>query len=100
MDNAIQRDPSLVAFQQCVCWTTPCPKRRYKIYTKTGDSGTSSLYNGARHPKDAQHFVALGDVDELNCAVGVARQFVADHPQLDALGEQVRMFRIENFLCV
>ncbi|MEW5312768.1 MAG: hypothetical protein WDW38_004376 [Sanguina aurantia] len=70
--------------------TTP---RKYKIYTKTGDSGTSSLYNGARHPKDAQHFVALGDVDELNCAVGVARQFVADHPQLDALGEQLEIIQ-------
>ncbi|KAK9807148.1 hypothetical protein WJX73_000332 [Symbiochloris irregularis] len=44
-----------------------------RIYTKTGDDGTSSLYTGERRPKSDVTFQALGDVDELNSALGVAR---------------------------
>jgi Cobalamin adenosyltransferase len=63
--------------------------RRRKIYTKTGDAGTSSLYSGARRQKDDVIFHALGDVDELNSAVGVSRDLVANlDPQL---AEQVTL---------
>ncbi len=48
---------------------------RFRIYTKTGDRGEASLYNGQRLPKDDGTFQALGDVDELNSAIGVAREF-------------------------
>ena len=48
---------------------------RYKVYTKTGDGGTSSLYNGERRSKDDEFFSALGDVDELNASVGLAREY-------------------------
>ena len=50
--------------------------RRYRVYTRTGDGGTSSLYNGVRRSKDDMTFSALGDVDELNAALGMAREFL------------------------
>ena len=43
-----------------------------KIYTKTGDSGTTGLLGGARVPKDAPRVGAYGDVDEANAAIGAA----------------------------
>jgi cob(I)alamin adenosyltransferase len=43
-----------------------------KIYTKTGDSGETSLFGGGRVGKDALRVAAYGEVDELNAAIGVA----------------------------
>jgi cob(I)alamin adenosyltransferase len=43
-----------------------------KIYTKTGDDGTTALGTRIRVPKDALRVCAYGDVDELNAAIGVA----------------------------
>lgn len=44
-----------------------------KIYTKTGDDGTTGLLGGTRVPKDHLRVAAYGEVDELNALVGVAR---------------------------
>merc|ERR1711953_1420979 len=52
--------------------------RGMKIYTKTGDKGTTSLYTGERRPKTDLVFDALGATDELSAALGVAREFAYD----------------------
>ena len=44
-----------------------------KIYTRTGDDGTTGLLGSKRVPKDARRVEAFGSVDELNAALGVAR---------------------------
>lgn len=48
--------------------------RDMKIYTKGGDEGVASLYNGERCAKDSAVFDALGDVDELNSVLGMASE--------------------------
>ncbi|HEY0767006.1 MAG TPA: cob(I)yrinic acid a,c-diamide adenosyltransferase [Steroidobacteraceae bacterium] len=45
--------------------------RLSKIYTRTGDDGTTGLGDGSRVPKDSARVEAYGTVDELNSAVGV-----------------------------
>jgi cob(I)alamin adenosyltransferase len=44
--------------------------RLSKIYTRTGDAGTTGLGNGERVAKDCLRIEAIGAVDELNCAIG------------------------------
>ena len=43
-----------------------------KIYTRTGDDGTTGLVDGSRTPKSSALIAAIGDVDEANSAIGVA----------------------------
>lgn len=45
-------------------------KRLTKIYTRTGDDGTTGLADGSRVGKDAARVQAIGDVDELNSIIG------------------------------
>jgi cob(I)alamin adenosyltransferase len=53
-----------------------------KIYTKTGDAGTTGLFGGGRVEKDDPRVEAYGDVDELNAVLGVARA-VDPMPRID-----------------
>ena len=44
--------------------------RLSKIYTRTGDGGTTGLGDGSRVEKDSARVQAMGEVDELNCCIG------------------------------
>ena len=46
-------------------------KRLTKIYTRTGDDGTTGLTDGSRVAKDDARIEAIGTVDELNSSVGL-----------------------------
>jgi cob(I)alamin adenosyltransferase len=63
-----------------------------KIYTKTGDSGDTGLFGGARVSKADPRVAAYGDVDELNACLGVARAAVvaADDGELAVMLEQIQ----------
>jgi len=56
-----------------------------RIYTRTGDDGTTALGSGERRPKYDLRISAYGTVDETNAAIGVARLHLADRRDLDAM---------------
>ncbi len=64
-----------------------------KIYTRTGDGGTTGLVDGSRITKSAPLMAAVGDVDEANSAIGLAA--AALDP---ASGEAAMLSRIQNEL--
>ena len=51
-----------------------------KIYTKTGDDGTTGLFNGERVSKNSLRVEAYGTVDELNSVIGLAISFSCPEP--------------------
>jgi cob(I)alamin adenosyltransferase len=65
-----------------------------KIYTKTGDDGTTALGSGARVRKDSLRVTAYGTVDETNATIGIARLKLSR--DLDDLG--AALLRIQNDL--
>jgi cob(I)alamin adenosyltransferase len=67
-----------------------------RIYTKTGDAGTTALGNGERRPKNDPRVETYGTVDETNSAIGVARLATAADPRLADL--DVMLLRIQNDL--
>ncbi len=46
-----------------------------RVYTRTGDKGTTALVGGKRVPKDSPRIAAYGTIDELNSILGLARVF-------------------------
>ncbi|WP_196260680.1 cob(I)yrinic acid a,c-diamide adenosyltransferase [Pelagibacterium limicola] len=54
-----------------------------KIYTKTGDDGTTGLVDGPRRQKDDLRVEAYGTVDETNAAIGLARLHSRDMARVD-----------------
>lgn len=56
-----------------------------KIYTKTGDDGTTGLVSGPRRMKDDLRVEAYGTIDEANSAIGLARLHTTGLPELDAM---------------
>lgn len=50
-----------------------CARQALKIYTKTGDEGQTGLLGGDRVAKTSLRIAAIGDVDELNAHIGLAR---------------------------
>lgn len=67
-----------------------------KIYTRTGDDGTTSLVGGGRVSKHARRPSAFGEVDELNSVLGLARLYTQDVADLQQLDSQIA--RIQNDL--
>ena len=57
-----------------------------KIYTKTGDDGTTGLFGRGRLPKDHPRVAAYGAVDELNCHLGWIRSMKLPEDADEALG--------------
>lgn len=51
------------------------PVRITRVYTRTGDDGTTALVGGTRVPKDSERIAAYGAIDELNASLGLARVF-------------------------
>jgi len=70
-----------------------------KIYTKTGDKGTTSLIGGTKVLKSDLRIEAYGTVDELNSYVGLCRDLLIDEPSKKNLQEiQDRLFTIGSSL--
>lgn len=67
--------------------------RLNRIYTRTGDDGTTGLATGARRPKYDLRIEAFGSVDETNACIGLARLHTGNDAALDAM-----LARIQNDL--
>jgi cob(I)alamin adenosyltransferase len=72
-----------------------------KVYTRTGDDGTTALGGGQRVPKDALRIETYGTVDELSSAIGVARAAGLE-PRLAAVLERIQndLFNLGSDLCI
>ncbi|WP_137388294.1 cob(I)yrinic acid a,c-diamide adenosyltransferase [Rhodoligotrophos defluvii] len=74
-----------------------------KIYTRTGDDGTTALSTGERLPKSHIRIESYGTVDETNATIGVARQYLQapQFAELDRMLEQIQndLFDLGADLC-
>jgi len=75
--------------------------RLSKIYTKTGDDGTTGLGDGTRVAKDSLRVAAYGTVDELNSAVGIVLAQDIAAPVRETLTQvQHELFDLGGELCI
>ena len=76
--------------------------RLTKLYTKTGDDGTTGLGDGSRTNKDSPRIEAVGTIDELNSWIGLLlAELPADEPLIEPLTEiQHRLFDLGGELAV
>ena len=76
--------------------------RLTKLYTKTGDDGTTGLGDGSRTTKDSPRIEAVGTIDELNSWIGLLlAELPADEPLIEPLTEiQHRLFDLGGELAV
>src|ERR1700753_4339639 len=56
-----------------------------RIYTRTGDDGTTALGSGERRPKYDLRVAAYGTVDETNAAIGIVRLHLSEARELDTM---------------
>jgi len=75
--------------------------RLSRIYTRTGDKGTTALVGGKRVPKESGRLESYGTIDELNSIVGIVRTYLPAYK--DRLGEDFAWYsemlrRIQNEL--
>jgi cob(I)alamin adenosyltransferase len=73
-----------------------------RIYTRTGDDGTTSLGNGERRKKYDLRIAAYGTLDEVSATIGIARLHTAGAADLDSLLAHVLndLFDVEADLCL
>ena len=57
----------------------------FKIYTKTGDKGTTQLSSGERVSKDEAQVEAIGTIDELNAHIGLLMTYIEEKTLLERL---------------
>lgn len=69
-----------------------------KIYTRTGDTGQTSLLNGKRVPKDSLRIETYGTIDELNSHIGMLRDLLEGHNSELLTEVQVHLFDIGSTL--
>lgn len=75
--------------------------RLSKIYTRTGDNGTTGLGDGSRVPKESLRIQALGDVDELNAVIGILlTEPVSDKIRTCLVKVQHDLFNIGGEICM
>src|SRR5215469_4354212 len=76
--------------------------RLSKIYTRTGDDGTTGLGDGSRVPKDSVRVEAYGTVDELNSAIGVLLAVPELPPAVSACLTEIQheLFVMGGELCI
>src|SRR5499425_852223 len=73
-----------------------------RIYTRSGDDGTTALGTGERRKKYDLRIEAYGTLDEVNAVIGVARLHMAGDPTLDAVLSRIQndLFDVEADLCM